>query len=210
MKKTNLLTLFLLLTLGSFAQAGFTAIKDESKVKAQFAEVPTKVKTIQADFVQEKNLSALTEKLISKGIFYFEKDNKVRLDYNTPYKYLMVMNNGKMLIKENGKTTKMDLRSNKVFEQVNRIMTDCVSGNALNNPSFSTKVMENSTLYKLEMTPTAKGLKDYFAMINIFIDKKDFTATRLELNEKTGDKTTIVFSNKSLNKTMDTGLFKVN
>lgn len=210
MKKINFLVSFLLLNLVSFAQAGFTAIKDEAKVKAQFAEVPTKVKTIQADFVQEKNLSALTEKLISKGIFYFEKDNKVRLDYNTPFKYLMVMNNGKMLIKENGKTTKMDLRSNKVFEQVNRIMTDCVSGNALNNPSFSTKVLENGTLYKLEMTPTAKGLKDYFAMINIFIDKKDFTATRLELNEKTGDKTTIVFSNKSLNKTMDTGLFKVN
>jgi len=210
MKKSNLLILFLLLTVESFAQAGFSVIKDEVKVKSQFAEVPTKVKTIQADFVQEKNLSALTEKLISKGVFYFEKDNKVRLEYNTPFKYLMVMNNGKMLIKENGKTTKMDLRSNKVFEQVNRIMTDCVSGNALNNPSFATKVLENNSLYKLEMTPTAKGLKDYFAMINIFIDKKDFTATRLELNEKTGDKTTIVFSNKSLNKPMDTGLFKVN
>jgi outer membrane lipoprotein-sorting protein len=179
MKKVNFLVSLLLLTLGGFAQTGYTPIKDETKVKALFAEVPTKVKTIQADFVQEKNLSALTEKLISKGMFYFEKDNKVRLDYNSPFKYLMVMNNGKMLIKENGKTTKMDLRSNKVFEQVNRIMTDCVSGNALNNPSFSTKIVENGTLYKLEMTPIVKGLKDYFAMINIFIDKKDFTATRL-------------------------------
>ncbi len=209
MKKSYLLALFALCQFWSFGQTGFNAIKDEAKVKAQFAEVPTKVKTIQSDFVQEKNLSALTEKLISKGVFYFEKDNKVRLEYNTPFNYLMVMNNGKMLIKENGKTTKMDLRSNKVFEQVNRIMTDCVSGNALNNPSFSTKVLENTNLYKLEMTPIVKGLKDYFAMINIFIDKKDFTATRLELNEKTGDKTTIIFSNKSLNKTMETGLFKV-
>lgn len=209
MKRNFFLFFYLGLIITSAAQNGFMLVKDETMVRQKFAEIPKRITSIKASFVQEKNLSALSDKLISKGFFYFEKDNKVRLEYTSPFKYLMVMNNGKMLIKDDAKTSKVDLRSNKIFQSVNRIMTDCVNGTALTNPDFSTKVFESSTQYKLEMTPIGKGMKDFFKVIYIFIEKKDYSASRLELHEKSADNTIITFQNKELNKPLVATLFAV-
>lgn len=209
MKHIIFLFLYLGVLITASAQNGFTLVKDEALVRQKFAEIPKKITSIKSSFVQEKNLSALSDKLISKGFFYFEKENKVRLEYTSPFKYLMVMNNGKMLIKDDAKTSKVDLRSNKIFQSVNRIMTDCVNGTALTNPDFSTKVFESSTQYKLEMTPIGKGMKDFFKVIYIFIEKKDYSASRLELHEKSADNTIITFQNKELNKPLVASLFAV-
>jgi outer membrane lipoprotein-sorting protein len=204
--------LFQLLLVGMLAsaQTGFNPVKNETEVRNQFAKIPTAISSIESAFNQEKNLAALSDKLISKGKFFFEKDNKVRLEYQSPFKYLMVMNNGKMMMKDEGKTTKVDLKSNKIFQQINRIMIDCVNGTALSNSDFSTKILENNTQYRLEMTPVSKGLKDFFKVICVFIDKKDYTAIRIEMHEHSGDNTIISFTNKELNKKLDTKLFAVN
>jgi len=208
MKLAQFIFLFTL-SVSAIAQNNFNAVKDEAVVRQKFSEIPQKITSIKSYFIQEKNLSALSDKLISRGFFYFEKENKVRLEYTSPFTYLMVMNNGKMTVKDDAKTTKMDLRSNKIFQSVNRIMTDCVHGTALSNTDFSTKVLENANQYKLEMTPVVKGMKDFFSVIYIFIEKKDYSASRLELHEKSGDNTIITFSNKELNKPLAAGLFVV-
>ena len=209
MKIQFLLQLLLVGMLAS-AQTGFNPVKYETEVRNQFAKIPTAISSIESAFTQEKNLAALSDKLISKGKFFFEKDNKVRLEYQSPFKYLMVMNNGKMMMKDEGKTTKVDLKSNKIFQQINRIMTDCVNGTALSNSDFSTKILENNSQYRLEMTPVSKGLKDFFKVICVFIDKKDYTAIRIEMHEHSGDNTIISFANKELNKKLDPKLFAVN
>jgi outer membrane lipoprotein-sorting protein len=198
--------------MASFAngQGNFNALKDEAVTRKKIAQIPQNISSIQSTFIQEKNLAALSDKLISKGNFFFEKENKLRLEYTTPFQYLMVMNSGKLLMKDNGKTTKMDLKSNKIFQQINRIMTDCVHGTALSNPDFETKILESDTQYQLEMTPLAKGMKDFFKIIRVFIDKKDYTAIRIEMHEHSGDKTIISFANKELNKKLDAKLFAIN
>lgn len=206
----TILTLLILFSISySHAQTGFSAVKDEAVVRQKFTEIPQKITAIKASFTQEKNLSALDDKLFSKGFFYFQKENKVRLEYIAPFKYIMIMNEGKMLIKDDAKSAKMDLRSNKIFQSVNRIMTDCVHGTALTNPDFSTKVLESTSQYKLEMTPIAKGMKEFFSVIYIFIDKNNYSPARLELHEKSGDNTIISFANRELNKTLDAALFAV-
>jgi outer membrane lipoprotein-sorting protein len=47
-------------------------------------------------------------------------------------------------------------------------------------------------------------------VIYIFIDKKDFTASKLELHELSGDYTIIKFSNKIINSNLQDDLFKTN
>ncbi len=55
----------------------FGPVKDEPGVRKKLAEISQTTSSIKSDFVQEKNLSMLSEKIISKGTFYFEKENKV-------------------------------------------------------------------------------------------------------------------------------------
>ena len=170
--KILLFSLLISSATGGYAQA-FTQVKDDAAIRRKFTEVSQATTSIKSDFTQEKNLSMLAEKVTSKGVFYFKQKDMVRLEYTSPFRYLLVMNNGKAMIKDDAKTTQMDMHRTKIFQQVNNIIIDCVHGTALSNPNFQVTVYESSNQLKLDMKPLGKGLKEFFDNIVIFIDKRD-------------------------------------
>ncbi|MBS1598024.1 MAG: outer membrane lipoprotein carrier protein LolA [Bacteroidetes bacterium] len=189
--------------------AGYTLLANSTTFKDQFSAASQKINTIQSDFTQEKNLSMLSEKILSKGKFWFRKESLVRMEYNQPFKYLMILNNGKVYIKDAQKENTVAASSNKLFRQINNIMIDCMKGSALSNPDFVSRIFEGAQSYLVELTPTSKNLKDFFQHINIVVDKKDFTATNIEMYEPGGDNTIIHFNNKQLNATIPETLFAI-
>ena len=86
-----------------------------------------------------------------------------------------------------------------MFENINKIMIDCVQGTALENKNFTSVVYENDKQYLLELTPKIKAFKDFFKKINIFIDKKDYAVYKFDMIEASGDNTVITFINKQIN-----------
>ena len=204
--------LTLLLSAGFLVKAqypGFATIADPVKFRAQFAETSKRTGSIKSDFVQEKNLSMLSEKIISKGKFWFKKDSRVRMEYVQPFQYLMIINKDKVFVKDGQKENKISSRSNKLFQQINKIMVDCMQGTALSNPDFATKLFESRTAYLVELTPVVKGLKELLKVITVYIDKKDFAVNSLEMHELAGDNTTLRFINKELNATLPDALFDI-
>jgi outer membrane lipoprotein-sorting protein len=189
--------------------AGYTAIDDIAKFKEQFAAATQKTTSIKSNFVQEKNLSMLSEKITSKGKFWFKKESRVRMEYNQPYAYLMVINKDKVWVKDGQKENKVSTKSNKLFQQINKIMIDCMQGTALNNPDFKTRVLESKTGYMVELTPVVKNMKDLFKTVNVIVDKKDYSVTSIEMHEPAGDDTIIRFVNKELNTTIADALFDI-
>ena len=121
----------------------------------------------------------------------------------------MILNNGKIFIKDGQKENKISANSNKVFQQVNRILLDCVSGNMLENTDFQSAVYENTGTFLVELKPQTKNLKELYKNINIVIDKKDFTATTIEMDELSGDKTVIRFQNKKINAQIPDSVFNI-
>ena len=188
---------------------GYTAVNDTEKFRVPFAAASQKTNTIKSDFVQEKTLSLLSEKIISEGKFWFKKEDKVRMEYEKPYEYLMIINGDNVLVKESEKVNRMSAKSNKLFQQVNRIMMDCVRGNLFNNADYKTRVFENNQGYLVEMVPVSKALKDLFSAINVSIDKKNYSVTRITMIERSADQTEIKFVNKELNATIPDALFAV-
>ena len=137
MRKTILLLLVLVSGFVAKAQyAGYTAVADLPKFKASFAAAAQKTNSIKADFVQDKNLSMLSEKITSKGNFWFKKDSRVRMEYTQPFKYLMILNKDKAYVKDGAKESKVSTKSNKMFQQINKIMIDCMQGTTLDNTDF--------------------------------------------------------------------------
>jgi outer membrane lipoprotein-sorting protein len=210
MRKILLLLAISISALSVKAQhTGYTAVTDLTKFKAAFMEVAQKTTTIKSDFIQDKNMSMLAEKITSKGKFWFKKNNQVRMEYTDPFQYLMIINQDKVYIKDGAKENTISTKSNKLFQQINKITVDCVQGTALNNPDFATKVFENKGNYLVELTPVSKNLKDYFSTINIIIDKKDYSVASIEMNESSGDNTTIKFVNKEMNTILPDALFYI-
>ena len=186
--------------LQAHAQTGnFKPVADVNGFKAAFTKASQNTQSIQCDFIQEKNLSMLADKIESKGKFWFKQQNKVRMEYLQPTYYLMVMNGNNIVTKDGQRQNKVSTKGNKLFEQINRITVDCVQGNVMNNPDFTTKVSENAQYYRLEMTPVSKGLQQYFSAINLLVDKKDYSVSSIEMQEAGGDNTVIRFVHKQTN-----------
>jgi len=206
-----LLFIFSFLCLLSFAQQpkGFTLVKDEAGFKIKFSEASKSVSSIKADFIQEKNLSVLSEKIKSKGVFLFKKQNMAKMEYTSPYRYLLIINGDKVFIKDEQKSNSFSTKSNKMFESINKIMIDCVQGTALENKNFSSVVYENDKQYLLQLTPKIKAFKEFFNKINIYIDKKDYTVSKFDMIDASGDNTLITFLNKQINTNVTDANFNI-
>jgi outer membrane lipoprotein-sorting protein len=189
--------------------AGYSPVADPAKFKADFSAATQKILSVKSNFVQEKNLSMLSEKITSKGKFMFKKENQVRMEYTQPYIYLMILNKDKVFIKDGQKENKINTRSNKLFQQINKIMIDCMQGTALNNPDFKTKLFENKSNSLIELTPVTKTLKELFKTIIVIVDRKDFSVASIEMLELSNDNTIIRFTNKELNAAIPDSLFTI-
>jgi len=186
---------------------GYKPVSDLPAFKKTFAVQSAKVMSITSDFTQEKILMALTEKITSTGKFWFKRSNRVRIEYIKPFTYLMIMNGDKLLVRDNDKENTINVKSNKLFQQVNRIMIDCVQGTILESQDFTTKVFEDDKVYLLEMTPSSKTLREFFQTIVLRVEKKDYSVQSIEMNEPAGDKTIISFTNKKLNEAVADTIF---
>ena len=189
---------------------GYSAMVNDAAFKSNFSIATQKVSTIKSDFTQEKELSLLADKISSKGKFWFKKNNQVRMEYTSPYQYLMVINKDRVFVKDRLKESKINTRSNKMFQQINRVMIDCMQGTVFSNPDFSTRLFENKSAVLIEMTPLTKGLKEMFSHIILVVEKKDFSVVSIRMNEASGDNTTIRFINKEQNVQLPDNLFSVN
>ena len=208
MLKIKLLVILLGCMLSLHAQyPGYKAAADISRFNDMFTLTAKNTQTIKSDFVQEKDLSMLSEKIVSKGKFWFKKDNKVRMEYVQPFQYLMIINQNNIYVKDGQKENKISTKSNKLFNQINKIMVDCIQGTVLNNPEYKLSVFENNQTFLIELSPTARALKEFFKNINIFVSKKDYSVNKLELHEQSGDKTVISYLNKELNTNLPDALF---
>jgi outer membrane lipoprotein-sorting protein len=185
----------------------FKRVADVAAFKKKLAEELAKIKTIQSSFTQEKNLALLQEKIVSEGKFWFEVTNKIRIEYEKPFRYLMIINGSNMIIRDGQKETRSNTDSNKLFQQINRILVDCVRGTILDNKDFSHEVLENDRYYLLKMTPVSKVLKQFFKVIDLTIDKSDATVVSIDLVEPGGDNTLMTFTNKKLNEKLDDQIF---
>ena len=194
---------------GNAQYAGYTPVADLAKFKSAFAVAAQKTSSIKSDFTQDKNLSMLSEKITSKGNFWYKKDSRVRMEYTQPFKYLMILNKDKVYVKDGAKESKVSTKSNKMFQQINKIMIDCMQGSMLDNTDFKTRIFENKTAALVELTPVSKGMKGMFKSINVVVDKKDFSVTSIQMLELSGDNTIMRFTNKELNASISDNLFDI-
>lgn len=188
---------------------GYKLVTDATAFETQFAVASQKINAIQSDFIQEKNLSLLAEKIVSKGKFWFRKENRVRMEYTQPFQYLLVINGSNVYIKDSQKESRMSTKSNKLFRQINSVIIDCVNGRALQGSNFSVKIFESNTAYLAELTPVDKNLKSIFSHINMVIEKKDYAVSRIEMHEPSGDNTTMKFINRQFNTPLADTLFAI-
>jgi len=204
---------FMFLYFGLFSNIraqNYAVVKDIAGFKKLYDIKTTAINTLKSDFVQEKSISMMQNKIYSNGSFIIKKTNKLRLEYTNPFAYIFVMNNDQIVIKNDQGKSSASISSNKYVKMISQLTIDCITGNILNSNDFNVNISENVQAYYLVLIPDQKIIRSLFKEINILILKSDFTVDRIELKETSGDNTTLTFSNKKLNTTVSDEVFNIN
>ncbi len=207
----NALLIFFLSCFTALAAAqpkGYSPLKNPDAFRHALQQANASKTSVTSDFIQTRHLSLLEDKIISKGQFFFKKENRIRIAYTEPYTYLLVMNGGEIMVQDEQKTSRINTRNSKVMQSVNRIIIDCMSGNVFRNADFSVAAWENSNSYLLSLTPATDAMKKMFDRIDVYLDRKDLDVTRLTMTETGGDFTNMDFKNIRHNTALNDALFK--
>ena len=94
----------------------YGAVKDEQAFRRELMVKTSAVTSIQAAFVQEKFLSVFSSTVKSEGKFYWEKEDKICLDYRTPAKYRITIAGDKIKTVTNGRATVRSAKGNPMME----------------------------------------------------------------------------------------------
>jgi outer membrane lipoprotein-sorting protein len=184
----------------AFAQDAYVPLAKTQVFSNQLSLMTQSVGSIESDFIQEKNLSVLSEKIISKGKFYYKKENNIRWEYSEPYNYLIIISNNQLYTRDDKNQKQFDIESNKMFQEMSRFISGCIQGDILkDDKNYKIEYFENSKRYFVRLFPNNEKMKQMLREVQIYFDKKDLTVASLKMIESGDDYTRIDFINKKLN-----------
>ncbi len=164
------------------------------------------MKSIKGDIQQEKTFAFLTEKLISKGVFVYQKENKLRWEFTEPIEYIILINDNTMRLKEEGQEKKFK-GMNQILRQVKEIILGCIDGSIMGNVNYKTVFSTNGTNIRIQLQPKEKNLKEFIKQIDVEFAKAGSILKKVTLTDPSGDMTDIHFSNVKANLKTDEALF---
>jgi outer membrane lipoprotein-sorting protein len=175
-------------------------MKDVAGFRDRLEKMSANVTTISSDFIQEKNLVVFAEKIISKGHFFYRNDNRIRWEYTSPYKYLIIINNDQLYTSTEGSSKVYDLQTNRMFQEMNKFMSSFIRGDILRNEKdYTPQFFENTSHYYVKLTPVSTRVQQMLTGIDIWFDKKDLSVAGIRMTEPGDDYTRIDFTNRKLN-----------
>jgi len=169
-------------------------------LRSRVKKVADNTRTLISDFIQVKEMKMLKENLVSKGKFYFKKEKSLRWEYLTPYSYIIMIHDDRITIRDEEKVNRFDLKSNKVFLEINRVILGSIRGTLLyDEVNFKPTFYQSRDAYRVELQTLNPKLRESLPGIIISFDKSDYSVTRVEMMEAGNDRTVITFSNKKTN-----------
>ncbi|WP_018108791.1 LolA family protein [Bacteroides propionicifaciens] len=211
MKKISFTLLLYILGVLSVQAQHYTPIKSLTDFESHLKETSGNLKTIESDFKQVKYLDVFDEEIKSSGKFYYKQLNKIRMQYDKPLDYLIVINGPTLKIRSDGKVATTDLGKNKMMQQVQEMIAGCMIGNLSGlTKNYTVDYLEDAKSYLLQLTPKSNAVKAYLYRIEMVILKADMSVDRLKISETESNYTEYFFLHKKLNQPIDENIFTVN
>ena len=190
-------------------QDGYTPVKDIKALEIKINQASAKTETIVSDFIQEKHLEYLDAVIESSGKFWFKKDDQLRWEYTEPFKYIIVINDGKFIISDEGDVSEYDTKSNKAFKKINDLIINSVSGGLLEGDEFDVTAFENSTTYLVKLIPKNSDMEKVLSNIEMTFDKTNLSVSQIVMRESEQDFTIMKFTNKRFNDKISEDIFTI-
>ena len=201
--------LFLILILSHIIPLSAQQLTEE-QIKQKVNQTASAMKTMQCDFVQTKHLKMLNNDFVSHGKMYYQQSNKLRWEYTSPYSYTFILNNDQVLLKNKQRNDLIDVKQNKLFREIVRIMMSSVVGNCLaDDKNYKVSVAAIGNEWVATLLPQRKDMKQMFQKLVLHFNAKKSVVNTVELFDKNGEKTIIELKNIRTNETITSNMFVI-
>ncbi|CAZ96202.1 outer membrane lipoprotein carrier protein LolA [Zobellia galactanivorans] len=201
----KILFLILFISVSAVAQKQMTP-DEATALKAKVKTRAEAITTVMSDFTQYKHLDFLSDDIVSQGQLAFKAPNLVKWQYTKPFAYSVLFKNETLYINDDGNKSNMDVGSNKIFKQLNQLITASIRGDMFDDNEFNIKyfkINDSSLVYFLPKDEQfAKFIKAFHLSFNANGD-----VTEVKMIEPSDDYTQIKFTDRVVNKTLSDAVF---
>jgi outer membrane lipoprotein carrier protein len=167
------------------------------------------IKTVQASFVQKKQMKILSRPLISEGKFYFATPDSFRWEYAKPLRSIVLSHKGetRRYIMSGGKLVEDKSGGVQAMRIVLSEIVNWMNGKFDQNPSFKASLKDGANTV-ITLVPTGNNMAGMMEKIEISIIKKSMAIKSVKIIESETAATIIDFSNVEVNKPINESIFR--
>lgn len=159
-----------------------------------------KLTSLTADFTQVKHISFMKDPIKSKGRFNYIQPSKIRWEYTEPTRQVLNFDQNMIRIESENGEQNIDLKKNRMYQQLSELMTSTMEGSKLFDPNNSiVTYFRASTNYLVIMKPKDKKAARFIQQIEMEFDGATFLVRRIKITEASEDYTDLQFHNQVKN-----------
>lgn len=182
----------------------------EAQARQRINRAAQSMTSMRCDFTQTKSLKLMRSNVVSRGVMYYSRPNKLRWEYTSPYRYTFLLNGQTVVLKDTKGTSRIDANQSKMMKEITRIMMSSVVGTCVNDSrDFKVVLSGSGNSWRAVMTPRRNPMKQMFQTITVGFDMQRQVVTSVRMVEKNGDTTTIQLNNVKTNTPIDAKVFSL-
>ena len=178
----------------------------ESKGVPASQAQPVQLRSVQADFIQEKHLKILAHPIISTGSFTFQAPQSLRWEYRTPIRSLLLMHGGKVrkFVERDGVLAEDKGMRLDAMQVVLAEISNWLDGRFTDNAMFTVSFPKKQTIL---LTPKEQGFAALISSIELKLGDQAGLLDKVIIFEGPGAFTSLTFSNRLLNQEIPAAVF---
>jgi len=171
-----------------------------------FAQKDVDIKSVSADFIQEKHLKILTKPLISKGRLFYKAPGDLRWEYFSPVRSILLVHEGqtKRYIIKDSKIIEDSSAKMQSMQVVMDEIAKWITGRFDENPDF---VVYSKTQKTIILKPAKESFSKIINRIDIQLSDKEGVINSVMIHESEDSYTKLEFKNVILNDNLKDSLF---
>lgn len=152
-----------------------------------------RLRSVQAEFVQEKHLKILVRPLVSTGTFAFQAPHSLRWEYRSPMRSLLLMHGGRIrkLIERDGRLEPDNGAGVEAMQVVFQDLGSWLDGRFEDNPMFAAARPDARTIV---LTPKEEGLRAMISRIELHLGEQAGVMDRVVIVEGEAGATELRFT----------------
>ena len=194
--------------------------EQQTMIESKIATAANKMNSMVCDFKQVKTSSLLSGEAVSQGKMYYRVDTikkassssvrNISLRWEYADGYTFIENNDQMqIVSPDGKPVN-SVKMNRFFKEIMNTMMMTINGKGVTDKTkFTATFYIDKNYWYIHLVPIQREIKNMFSSIELVFNAQSYTGERVEIIEKSGDKTVITLINKKLNTKIDNDKFLI-